>query len=145
MLTPSSDPVRFLHAIWKEGGATCPEGSPVHVSMNDYLIHRWRDVPRVAREGLILRHSWPDIPGTLGLWFAAFGAGRRQVSISIWQAPEDLRVFVRSPVHRRIMREHRDTGSLHTSAWTAERLNRDLIWNQAADRLSGRIAGVPNH
>jgi hypothetical protein len=43
------------------------------------------------------------------------------------------------------MREHRNTGALYTNAWTAERFDRDLIWQQAADRLAGRIDGVPHH
>jgi hypothetical protein len=43
----------------------------------------------------------------------------------------------------RIMREHRQTGDLHTNAWTAERLDRALIWRQANDRLRGRAPGVP--
>jgi len=43
------------------------------------------------------------------------------------------------------MREYRDTGALHTNTWTAERLDRALIWQQAADRLTGRIDGVAHH
>jgi hypothetical protein len=130
-------------AIWKSGSFDW-EG-PVHVSMNDYLIHRWRDIPRVAREGMRLRSRWPETAGALGLWFASSLDGRRQVSISIWRAPEDLRAFVRSPEHLRIMREHRTTGDLFTNAWSAERFDRDLIWGQAADRLEGRVDGVPHH
>src|SRR5262249_10433490 len=117
----------------------------VHVSMNDYLIHRLRDVPRVALEGLRLRRRWPETEGALGLWFAAFKSGRRQVSVSVWRAPEDLRRFVRSPEHLRIMREFRDAGALYTNAWTSERLDPEAIWREAADRLAGRIPGVPHH
>ena len=97
------------NAIWKAGSPEPPAG-PVHVSMNDYLIHRLRDIPRVAREGFRLRGNWPETEGALGLWFAAFRGGRRQVSISIWREPEDLKRFVRSPEHLRIMREYRTTG-----------------------------------
>jgi hypothetical protein len=113
--------------------------------MNDYLIHRFRDVPRVAREGLQLRHDWPETEGALGLWFAALSCGRRQVSVSVWSSPEDLKRFVRSPTHLRIMREHRTTGALYTNAWTADRLDRALIWRQAVDRLMGRVAGIRHH
>ena len=131
-------------AIWKSGSPE-PVDGPVHVSMNDYLIHRARDIPRVAWEGMRLRHRWPAIEGALGLWFATSPSGRRQVSVSVWRSREDLRRFVVSPEHVRIMREHRDTGDLHTNAWTAERFDRDLIWEGAADRLAGRVAGVPHH
>ena len=132
------------NAIWKDGMQESHVG-PVHVSMNDYLIHRVRDIPRVAQEGFRFRHHWPHTDGALGLWFAALRGGRRQVSISVWRSPEDLKGFVRSPSHLRIMREHRDTGALYTNAWTAERLDRGLIWRQAVDRLQGRVDGVPHH
>jgi hypothetical protein len=113
--------------------------------MNDYLIHRLRDVPRVACEGLRLRRRWPQTAGALGLWMASFKGGRRQVSISVWRTPEDLRQFVRSPDHLRIMREFKDAGALHTNAWTAECFDPALIWRQAVNRLAGRIEGVPHH
>lgn len=113
--------------------------------MNDYLLSRVRDVPRVAVEGLRFRQDWPETEGALGLWFAGFNLGFRQVSVSVWRSPEDLRKFVRSPHHLRIMREYRDTGKLFTNAWTAEQLDKALIWRQAKDRLTGRVASVPHH
>ncbi|HZR83528.1 MAG TPA: hypothetical protein VFD92_20710 [Candidatus Binatia bacterium] len=133
-----------LNAIWKSGSLD-PGTGPVHVSMNDYLIHRLRDVPRVAREGLRLRSRWRRTEGALGLWFASFKFGRRQVSVSIWRAPEDLRRFVRSPEPLRIMTGFRDAGALYTNAWTAERFDPELIWQQALDRLTGRVEGVAHH
>ena len=132
------------NAIWKDGAADSFTG-PVQVSMNDYLIHRLGDVPRVAREGLRLRRHWPQTEGALGLWFAALRGGRRQISVSVWRDPHALRQFVRSPAHLRIMREYREAGDLYTNAWTAERLDRALIWRQANDRLHGRVEGVPHH
>lgn len=134
----------LLNAIWKNGSLD-PGYGPVHVSMNDYLIHRLRDVPRVAFEGLRLRRRWPRTEGALGLWFAAFRGGRRQVSISVWRTAEDLKRFVHSPEHVRIMRAFKGAGALYTNAWTAERFDRALIWQQGLDRLSGRIDGVPHH
>ncbi len=113
--------------------------------MNDDLIHRYRDVPCVGREGMILRHHWPETEGALGLWVGSLRDLRRQVSVSVWRDPEDLKRFVRSPRHLRIMREFRTTGSLYTSAWEAERLDRALIWRQATDRLRGLVDGVPHH
>jgi hypothetical protein len=131
-------------AFWK-GGSTTPPLSAVHVSMNDYLIHRLSDIPRVAIEGLRLRAKWPETEGALGLWMAGLKAGRRQVSVSIWQSPEDLRRFVRSPRHLKTMRNFRGAGDLHTTAWTAERFDPALIWRQAEDRLMGQVPGVFHH
>jgi hypothetical protein len=113
--------------------------------MNDYLIHRFRVVPRVALAGLRLRRGWPTTRGALGLWFASTTDGRRQISVSVWQTPEDLRHFVRSPAHLRVMRDFRDAGALHTNAWTAERFDRSLIWREAHDRLTGQIPDVLHH
>jgi hypothetical protein len=139
----ASLPFRW-NAIWRDGRPT-PHAGPVHVSMNDYLIHRVRDIPGVAREGLRFRRHWPETEGALGLWVASMRGGRRQISVSVWREPEDLKRFVRSPTHLRIMREFRTTGALYTNAWTADRLDRALIWRQATDRLHGRIEGVPHH
>ena len=113
--------------------------------MNDYLIERIGDVFRVAREGLRLRRRWPQTEGALGLWVAAFRGGRRQVSISVWRAPEDLKRFVRSPEHVRILHDFAGAGVLYTNAWTAERFDPELIWQQGIDRRKGRIAGVRHH
>jgi hypothetical protein len=76
---------------------------------------------------------------------AAFKGVRRQVSVSVWRTPEDLKLFVRSPVHVRIMREFKDAGLLYTNAWSAERCDPNLIWQQAVDRLEGRVEGVKHH
>jgi len=133
-----------LTALW-QAGALQPGSGPVHVSMNDYLVRRWRDTPKVALAGLRLRRRWPQTQGALGLWVASFRWGRRQVSVSIWRCADDLRGFVRSPEHTRIMREFADVGVLYTNAWTAERFDADQIWLQAVERLTGTIAGVRHH
>jgi hypothetical protein len=133
-----------LNAIWQRGSLQ-PGSGPVHVSMNDYLIHRLRDIPRVALEGMRLRRQWPQTEGALGLWVASFKLGRRQVSVSIWRSPEDLRHFVRSAEHVRIMKAFAGAGLLYTHAWQAERFDPALVWQQATDRLAGRVDGVRHH
>jgi len=130
--------------FWKAGSAA-PHAGPAHVSMNDYLIHRYRDVLPVAKVGLRFRRAWPHTTGALGLWVASTPDGRRQISVSIWRAPEDLRRFVGTPAHLRVMRDFRPAGHLITNAWTAERFDRALIWGQGLDRLTGRVAGVQHH
>jgi heme-degrading monooxygenase HmoA len=113
--------------------------------MNDYLIRRARDIPRVAINGLRFRRAWPETEGALGLWMASSSDGRRQVSVSVWRTPEDLRRFVRTPAHLRVMRDFRHVGQLYTNAWTAPELDRGEIWRQALDRLTGRVPEVPHH
>ena len=130
--------------LWKPGPEADHTG-PVHLSMNDYWIHRRRDVPRVARVGLRLRRGWPTTGGAVGLWMATFNGGRRQVSVSIWQDAEDLRRFVTSPEHQHVMRTFRDTGALITTAWPMSKFDRDSSWRHAHDRLMGRVEGVRHH
>jgi hypothetical protein len=130
--------------LWKSGAPAGVDG-PVHVSMNDYLIERARDIPRVAQAGLRFRRAWPETEGALGLWFANTPTGRRQVSVSIWRSREHLREFVRSPGHLQVMRDFRTAGLLFTNAWDAEQFDRALIWREAEDRLRGRVEGVPHH
>ncbi|MQY09693.1 hypothetical protein [Actinomadura macrotermitis] len=134
---------RFVR-FWKDGGGAAGDG-PVHVSMNDYLVHRFRDVPRVARAGLRFRRAWPETEGALGLWLATAGDGRRQISVSVWREPADLKLFVHSPSHRQVVRDFRDAGALITTAWTAERLDRRLIWGQAVERLTGALPEARHH
>ena len=136
-------PVRW-NAIWKDGAAQNFVGA-VHISMNDYLIHRAVDIGPVALAGMRLRRRWREIDGALGLWFGVLRRGRRQISVSVWRSPNDLKRFVRSPEHLEIMRAHRTTGALYTNAWSSARLDRAAIWNQATNRLRGRVEGVRHH
>jgi hypothetical protein len=131
--------------LWKTGTLPHDALGPVHVSMNDYLVHRLRDVPRVAAAGMRFRRAWPETEGALGLWFASSPSLLRQISVSIWRAPEDLRGFVRTSGHLRVMRDFRSAGDLFTNAWTAERFDRALVWRDAEERLLGRIPGVSHH
>jgi hypothetical protein len=134
---------RLWH-IWTDGEQ--PEWSgPVHVSMNDYLVHRPRDFLAVGRAGLRFRRHWGRTPGTLGLWVAWSTGGRRQISVSLWRSPAHLDEFVRSPAHRRVMHAFGTAGVLYTTAWTADRLDRSLVWEQAQARLRGEVAGIPHH
>lgn len=130
--------------LWKTGVRPSLDG-PVHVSMNDYLVHDARDIPRVVIAGLRFRHAWPRTEGALGLWIACTSSGRRQISVSVWRTSDDLKRFVRTPTHRRVMRDFRGAGDLHTNAWTAERFDRAQIWRQAEDRLLGRLPDVAHH
>lgn len=130
--------------MWRTGVAPASPG-PVHVSMNDFWVHRIVDVPRVALAGMRFWREWPRIEGAVGLWFAASSRGRRQISVSVWRSQDDLRRFVRSPDHLKVMRDFRGAGALHTNPWTSDALDASLIWEQAEDRLLGRIAGASHH
>jgi hypothetical protein len=135
---------RCFVRLWKAGAGPVPSG-PVYVSMNDYLVTRWPDIPRVALAGLRFRRDWPQADGALALWVASTPSGRRQISVSIWRDPDDLRRFVRSPAHLKVMRDFHHAGELYTTPWMAERFEPALIWRQAEERLLGRVPGVRHH
>jgi hypothetical protein len=123
-----------VRRLWKRGKERMPQG-PLFVSMNDYRIHRLADVPLVWWEGMRLRQAWPQTDGAVGLWFCALQA-RRTISVSIWLGAEDLKTFVRSPQHVRIMQRHKNTGDLITSQWTIEAFDSEAVWRQALERLA---------
>jgi hypothetical protein len=92
----------------RSDGAPASHVGPVHVSMNDYLIHGFRDIPLVAREGMVLRHLWPETEGALGLWVGALRGGRRPASgvgvrVAGRRRPAALRPLTPSPAdHARV-------------------------------------------
>jgi hypothetical protein len=73
--------------------------------MNDYVVHRLRDVPAVWYEGLRFAAHWPRTEGALGLR------------------------------HRQAMKRHRHTGDLVTTAWPAARFDKHEIWEQGKARV----------
>ena len=127
--------------IWKAGVVDAHE-EPLHVSMNDFLIHDARDIPRVAIAGMRFRRAWPETDGAVGLWVASNPSGRRQISVSVWRDAAALLEFVRSPAHLQVMRDFRGAGNLITTKWAVAELDRAAIWRQAEDRLLGRLPGA---
>jgi len=101
---------------------------PIVVSVTDFAVARWRDVPRVTLTGLRLRLGWYAMPGAVGLWLWSMPARRRSGSISVWTSEDDLRRFVGLPEHVAVMRRNRERGELRSTTWRAERYApRDLL------------------
>jgi heme-degrading monooxygenase HmoA len=123
-------------ALWTPGPAESAEG-PFVISLTDYTTHRWRDVPGVALSGLRLSRAWPTMPGAVGLWLWSDLPRRRSGSISIWTSEDDLRRFVRWPVHLAIVRKYRSRGRLTASSWEAERFVKPDVLREARRRLLG--------
>ena len=53
--------------------------------MNDHLIHRYRDVARVAREGMRFRRAWPQA----GHLITSKWRAERLDPTLIWRQPGD--------------------------------------------------------
>jgi hypothetical protein len=112
---------------WAPGPAATNTGAVV-VSVTDFTVDRWRDVPLVALTGLRLRMGWYAMHGAVGLWLWSLPLQRRSGSISIWSDDEWLRRFVSLPAHVAIMRRHGNSGRLASTKWSSERfLDRDVL------------------
>jgi hypothetical protein len=121
-----------LLAPWAPGPAATTTDDVV-ISVTDFAVTRWRDVPRIAMSGLRLRMGWYAMEGAVGLWLWSLPLERRSGSISVWTAEEALRRFVALPAHIAIMRRHRHDGTLRSTDWCSERfLVHDVV--QAARR-----------
>jgi hypothetical protein len=131
----------MLTTRWQPGPAA-RTGGPVLISVTDFQIHDWRDLPGVWRTGLRLRRSWPQMDGAVGMWLWASPLERRSGSISVWQSEAALRRFVRWPVHVAIMRTYRERGTLTSDSWEAERFVASDV-RQEARRVLARDRLAP--
>jgi hypothetical protein len=122
---------------WKPGPQQAAGGS-VLISVTDFTLHGWRDLPRVWVTGMWLRGKWSRMDGAVGMWLWADPLHRRSGSISVWTDEAALRRFVRWPVHVAIMRRYRDKGTLRATSWPAERFDRAEALKTAHRWLSER-------
>ena len=110
-------------------------GQAVYVSVTDFRIHHPRHVPGALRKALGLRRSWPRLDGAIGLWLWSQPLKLRSGSVSIWRSEADLMRFLRSPVHRAIVTQYGSRMTGISTGWTAPRLDRAAIWEQATNML----------
>ena len=129
---------RLWYACWRPGSATADPHQVVYVSVTDFRIHHPRHVPGAWRTALGLRRSWPRLHGAIGLWLWSQPLKLRSGSVSIWRSEADLMRFLRSPVHRAIVEQYRSRMTGISTGWTAPRLDRAVIWQQATNLLSSK-------
>ena len=125
--------MRVNRAPWRTGPE--PPSDEVVVSITDFRVHRWRDLPGVWLNGLRLRRTWPDRDGAIGIWVWSEPFARRSGSISVWRSEDDLRAFVGWPVHVAIMRAYKDRGTLLSSTWRTTTSSPGGIWREARARV----------
>jgi heme-degrading monooxygenase HmoA len=127
----------LLRTPWQRGAAA-GEG-PVLISFTNFTPHRRADWPGIARAGLRLRRSWPQMKGAVGMWMWADATlSRGGGSVSIWESEEALMAFVRWAPHVEIMRRYRERGAIEAVSWEAERFDRAEVWREAQ-----RLAEIP--
>jgi hypothetical protein len=126
-----------LLRVWKPGPHSSWSDS-AFVSVTDFRIARWRDLPSAWLEGIRLRRTWPQRQGAVGLWLWALPWARRSGSVSVWRTEEDLRQFVGWARHVQTMKRFRHAGHLTSASWTITAFQRSEVWQEAARRLAGQ-------
>lgn len=120
---------------WRPGAAAGGRG-PYFVSATKFVYRRWRDMPLVWLYALRLRHGWGRRPGAVGLATGADALRPVTYSLSVWESEEDLRAFLRSPDHVRLVRDYRDRlVETRVVSWQTEEFALGPAWAEALTRL----------
>ncbi|WP_245689088.1 hypothetical protein [Streptomyces chattanoogensis] len=112
------------------GPVTAHDG-PVLVSLTDFTLTRFTDLPGVYRAARRLTTEWPGLEGAVGVWLWAAPTARRCGAVAVWRDEAALQGFVSWPPHVAIMRRYRGRGSLTSATWTADRCDPYEIWARA--------------
>lgn len=129
---------------WKRGAAARAPAGRVVVSATKFNYRRLRDMPAVGLHGWRLRRGWGSRPGALGLIVGGQPLKRITYSLSVWTSEDDLRRFLGSPEHVRLVRGYRPRLHHSTSVvWHTDRLSPGAAWREALRRLAA--AEEANH
>jgi len=109
--------------------------SPVVVSFTDFRATSEQDLAEVFQTGLELAKSWPIMAGAVGLWLWAKPEELRGGSVSVWENPEDLRRFVRWPVHLAIIKSWRDRIEVLSERWDDPCFSVEEAWSRAEEHM----------
>ncbi len=122
---------------WQAGPRRDAPG-PVFVSVTDFLATSEEDVQEIYKTGMRLGRNWPVMHGAVGLWLWARPSESRGGSISVWETEQDMRRFVRWPVHTDIMRKWRGRVRVATDSWQAARFDPREVWARARNTIEQR-------
>ncbi|MEV6252262.1 hypothetical protein AB0L97_03240 [Nocardia sp. NPDC051911] len=122
---------------WQAGPLHDSRG-PVFVSVTDFLAASEEDVQAIYKTGMRLGRNWPVMHGAVGLWLWARPSESRGGSISVWETEQDMRRFVRWPVHADIMRKWRGRVGLATDSWQAAEFEAEEVWARARNTIERR-------
>ncbi|MDG9722621.1 hypothetical protein [Streptomyces sp. DH41] len=128
---------------WQDGPAPGPDedGRPVPqvvVSVTQFAPDRPWVAVGVNLAGLTLRRNWRRVGGALGLWLWTTPdlLRPRSGSVTLWRHEDDLRDFVASPEHRRIVGAYRDRGALRSATWRTDDLDREAVQRAARSLIA---------
>ncbi|WP_405138499.1 hypothetical protein [Nocardia sp. NBC_01388] len=135
--------MRIKSAPFSEGTVLMPWSPGPHhdisgevfVSVTDFLAESDDEARTIYETGFELGRTWPVMQGAVGLWLWGRPAERRGGSISVWESEQDMRRFVRWPVHTEIVRAWRGRVGIGVDSWRAERFDPDEVLTRAGDTI----------
>jgi hypothetical protein len=113
-------------------------GASVLVSYTDFRAESEPELQEVFEAGLRLSESWPIMRGAIGIWLWAKPGELRGGSVSVWREHDDLRRFVRWPVHVAIMHAWRERIEVLSEFWHDQRFVADRAWARAEVLMRAR-------
>jgi hypothetical protein len=110
---------------------------PVIVSLTDFTMHSLRSLPGIAMAGRRLGLGWYAVSGAVGMYLWADPLRRRTGSLSVWTDLTAMRSWVGLPLHVATMRRYRTRGSVRSTTWHVEEIDRTAIVAKANRILDG--------
>ena len=124
----------LVRGFWKAGPAADAVG-PVTVSLTDFRVDRFRDLPAIAIDALRIRHGWGRREGSVGLSLWVQPLRRRLGSVSAWRGEGDLSRWLGSGEHRRVVRKYGTRmHNVSSATWIADRFVLSEAWDEVARR-----------
>lgn len=126
----------MLKTSWQPGSIPDHRGR-VLVSATRFSFSRLRDMPGILLAGRGMGRRWHLLQGAVGVSLAADALRRTTYTISVWRSEADLRGFLTSAEHLRLMREYRSrvTDSAAVT-WYTEDFRLGQAWREAPGRLA---------
>ena len=131
----------MLKLSWKPGSIPDQRGR-VLVSATRFTFSRLRDMPRILYIGMGMGRRWHLLEGAVGVSLAADPLQRTTYTISVWKSEADLRGFLTSAEHLKLMRDYRSrvTGSA-AATWYVDEFRLGAAWKEAPLRLAESAGG----
>lgn len=93
-------------------------------------------MPLVSWHGLRLRRGWPKIDGAIGVSIMSDIASKTTYTVTAWRSADDLRTWVRSPSHAKLMRaDRRRLESSAADGWIVDTFDLKSAWREALTRV----------
>jgi hypothetical protein len=121
---------------WMPGPAAS-DGSTTFVIATRFTYRKLWHLPLVFWHGYRLRSRWGKVEGAIGIFTGGSLLERTTYTVTAWRSEQDLRRWMGSAYHQRLMRDYR--GNLEGSAavtWQVEAFEPRAAWREALSRLA---------